>query len=258
MKYKMRILLPAFVLLITNMVQAENKLQLCTSYDVNGTPENTYPSWKISKTGNFMYILYQSDTPIEDSLYITLSKTYSRKDTSYYQYDHYYLIPDASKKFAANKYIFSKPGNYIISVFDKHTEELLQSYTTVIDFADDDYRDPYFTDTWYYKLSQMYFGDTMVGEKLIGKSEVFTYKPGGNKITLYISQQNHSPLKSQHLIVKIISKETNKLIKTNSYNIFTDWYWTYLPVYIDNKGKYTVEMYNEDDVFINKADLEIK
>ncbi|MDB5226510.1 MAG: hypothetical protein JWN78_703 [Bacteroidota bacterium] len=254
----MRILLMILVILIGFIARAENKLQLCTEYDANGDPKTTFPAWKIRKTSNFMYVLYKSDTPIEDSLYIFLEKTYSRKDTAYYEYDHYYLVPDASKKFAANKYIFSKPGNYRISVFDRHTEKLLQTYTTFIEFADDEYKDPYYTDTWYYNQAEIYFCDSIVDDKLVGRSDVFSYQPGGNKIMLYIAQQNKNPLKTQHLIVKIFSRGTNQLIKTNSYNIGNKWFWTYLPMTIENKGKYTVEMYNEDDLFVSKADVEIK
>src|SRR4051812_11930984 len=108
MKMQMRILLMCLVMLTAFAARSENKLMLCTEYDVKGNPANAFPSWKIRKTGNFMYILYQSDTPIQDSLFIWLQKTYSRKDTAFYEYDHYYLVPDASKKFAVNKYIFTK------------------------------------------------------------------------------------------------------------------------------------------------------
>ena len=257
MKTMMRIFFSC-IIIYSSLSKAENKLLLCTSYDNDGNYTGDFPSWKINRTGNFMYVLYQSDTPLNDSLYISLEKTFNRKDSNYYQYDHYYLVPGATKKFAVNKYIFTKPGNYRISVYDRLSEALLKTYTTAIGYTDQEYADKFFTDTWYYNESVIYFCDSLVNSKLIGKSDVFSYQPQREKIVLYVEQLNKISLKTDHLFVKVFNRENHQLVQSSSYSIHNEWYWTFISIYIKDRGKYTVELYNEDDVFINQADLEIK
>ena len=268
MKKLMRILfISCFLLIGLNSiaenglkVAAEKKLLLCSDYDKEGNPIGEFPTWQIRKTGNFMYILYKSSVPLTESLFVSFEKTFSRKDTNYYEYDHYYLVPDSSKKWAVNKYIFSKPGNYKISVFNRTSEELLQSYYTTINFLDDEYSEPFYTDTWYYSQSSIFFCDSIgVGDgKLIGRSDVFEYQPKREKIFLYIEQGNKKSFKTQHLYIKIYTRDTHKLVKSTSYSVSHEWFWTFIPIYLIEKGKYTVELYNEDDLYINSGDFEIK
>jgi hypothetical protein len=93
---------------------------------------------------------------------------------------------------------------------------------------------------------------------MIGKKEVFAAKPGGNKIILHIEMQSKKYLKTEHLIVKIFSKDTHELVSSTAYSLNNEWYWTFVPVYINKAGKYDVEVYNEDDIYINHADVEVK
>ena len=37
-----------------------------------------------------------------------------------------------------------------------------------------------------------------------------------------------------------------------------NWKWTFLDLYLQKKGKYLIELYNEEDVFINSRNLELE
>ncbi len=258
MKLNLSCLLLCLLLISQLTNKAENKLLLCTAYDANGEYSGDYSSWNIQKTGNYMYLFYTSDKPVNDTLFITINKTFNRKDTNFYLFDHYYLIPDSSKKFAVNKYTFSKPGNYQLRVFDRKSEELLGMYTAFIGYNEDQYNEVFFTDTWYYKETSIFFCDSISEDMPIGKREVFNYDSNRNKITLYIENANKKPLKTNNVFIKVYDKENRKLILSDSYSLNGNWFWTYINIFLEEKGKYTLELYNADDVFINAADLEIK
>jgi hypothetical protein len=237
-------------------MKAENKLVLCSGYDSTGSVTETYPTWKITKTGSYMYVLLQADKPVPDTAYITIEKTFSRRDTAYYLYDHYFLVPSANGNYAVNKYIFSKPGNYRIAAYERNTERLLATLHTVIEFRDDEYYNNFYTDTWYYNQIKFFIGDSISNGKLAGQSDVFAYNPGREKLSMYIEQFDRHAFKTDHLYLRVYLQD--KLVRTSSYMIDRNWYWTYLPLYISERGKYALELYSEDDVFIAGAKVEIR
>ncbi len=251
----------AYILLALqlNISKAENKLILCTNYSSDGTHSGTYENWSIQKGGNYMYLFYESISPITDTVYISISKKFNRKDTNYYEYDHYYLVPDSSKKWAVNKYTFTKSGSYKISVHNRFHTTLSSPLFTDINLAENEYNDIYFPDTWYYNQSKIYFYEKAIGDSMVGKSDSYLYNAAGNKIILYIEQENKSPLKSGHLFISIYTADKcHEFINSFTYYINEKWYWTFVPINFNKKGKFIVELYNDDDVFINSSILEIK
>jgi hypothetical protein len=254
-----RVVLYLILISIFLLGQAQNKLFLCAQYQVDGSYTGVYENWKIQKEGNFMFIFYESDTTIDDSLYVRIDKVFDRKDTNYYEFDHYYLLPGLSKNWAVNKYVFTKTGKYKISVFDRENNLLTSPYYTSIIFDDTTYNKIYFPDTWYYSNSKMAFYEKVSGDTLFGKRDIFNFRPDGNKIILYIGQDENRPLRTNHLTAKIYSADKcHQLINTITFYINDKWYWTYVSIYFDKKGKYNIELYNDDDVFINSAIVEIK
>lgn len=254
----MRILFSVWLLFLTHFLKGENNLLLCTEIDHDGKCLNTYDNWSIQKTGNFIYLLYQSDNPIDDTLYVNIQKTFSRKDSNYYYYDYYYLVPDAAKKWASNKYTFTAPGNYRISVYNRKTEQLLGTLITTINYAEDEYAGYNFADTWYFSESKIAFCEAVINGKLIGEEKAFKQKAEGNTITLYLEQNGQKALKTDHLYLKIYAPdECNRLVASFESSIERSWYWTFVKIYLKNKGKYLVEVYTQDDVYINSGVVEI-
>lgn len=256
----MRLNLLLFLTSLCFIINAQdNKLLLCTEYFNDGTYSGAYEGWNINKDGNYMYIFYESLSTINDTLFVRIDKSFNRKDTNYYEYDHYYLVPGESRKWAVNKYIFTKTGNYKITVFDRNNKQLAKPYITNIKIFDKDYNDMYFIDTWYYSQSTINFYEKTSGDTMYGKTDTFNYQLTGNKMILYIAQENKLPFKTSHLLVSVYSADIcHEHISTYTYSVDEKWYWTHIPLYIYRKGKFSVEVYNEDDVFINSAKVEIK
>lgn len=242
-------------------VIAENKLFLCADYTPDGKYSGAYESWSIQQGGNYMHIFYSSDNSIEDTLIVRIYKTFSRIDTNFYEYDHYYLIPGQSKKWAANKYTFTKPGNYRFYVYDKKNNNLLQTHNTSVAFQDQVYDSYLYTDTWYYYSTQLVVCDSVANETIYGQDVNFKSKAGYRKLNLLITQQNEKALKTQVILFKLYKLDDSgfyrKLVSTNSYFTNYKWFWTFLPFEIYQNGTYEIELYNEDDIFINTTKFNV-
>ncbi len=255
----MRRLFFLYSFLFALSASAENKLLLCTSYNQDGEYSGIFPTWNIAQTGSYMHIFYESDVPITDTLSVIIFKIFDRRDTNYYEYDRYYLLPGQSQKWAANKYTFAHPGYYRFLVFDHKKDLLLQTHTTLIEYDKSAYDNNYI-DSWYYLNSRLVLCDSVVKGTIFGASNTFFYNPDGNKTILYIEQADKRALKTDHLFSKIYKLEGDKKtwVKSNSYYTDISWFWTYIPVYLNGKGLYSIELYNEQDVYINSVTLEIK
>jgi hypothetical protein len=257
--YKRFLITILFICFSVSISKAQNKLFLCTNYNEIGEYTGAYENWSIQRNGNFMYLFYESITPINDTISILIEKDFNRKDTNYYEYDHYYLVPDISKKWAVNKYTFTKPGRYKITAYDKNSNKVTQTYYTTIEFSEDAYSNDKTVDSWYYNTSNITYFEKNIKDTMVGKNTVFAYQPNNTKVILFIEQKNNKTLHSNHLFVSIFKDdECHQKINSDSYYINDNWHWTFIPIYFKNAGKYIVELYNDDDVFINAAKLEIK
>jgi len=218
-----------------------------------------YENWTINKNGNFIYLFYEEKNAIDDTLYVLLEKNYNRRDTEYYELDHYYLVPDTSKNFAVNKYIFTKPGNYKISVFNRKGISIAPPHYTTIDYYESEYDFLSNADSWYYSNSVLTFYEKKVNDSLFGENKIFTLKEDGIDVVLSIVQKNKKPIKSNNLLVTIYTDDKNK-VKINSIPYYVDynWNWTTIRVPFKQKGKFIVEVYNDSDVFINSSKIEIQ
>ncbi len=255
----MRLLLLFLCTIIYNFSNAQGKLILCTNYDNEGKYAGVLDNIYINKSGNFMYLFYEATSPINDTLYIKIEKNFNRKDSNYYQFDHYYLVPDASKKWAVNKYIFTKPGNYKISTFNRNGVEIAKPSFAKFSFEDNEYDDLLIKDSWYYKKSKITFYEKSVGDSLVGENDIFNYQPSETKILLKIAQENQKPLNTNNLFVSIYTDDKNhEFISSDSYYVNENWWWTFIPIYLKNKGKYIVEVYTNNDIFIQHKKVEIK
>lgn len=256
----MRLLLFFLFFMFSNFsCNAQRKLMLCTNYDNEGKYSGVLDDIYINKNGNFMYVFYESMSQINDTVFISIEKDYNRKDTNFYKFDHYYLVPDASKKWAVNKYIFTKPGRYKFSIYNRNGDEIAMPYYAKIGYYDNEYDDLLIKDTWYYNTSKITFYEKNIGDSLIAENTVFNYQAAETKIILKIEQINKKPLNTNNLFVKIYTEDKNhELISSDAYYVNSNWWWTYVPIYFKNKGKFMVEVYTNNDVFIQRKNVEIK
>lgn len=249
-------------------VRAQNeKVVLCEDYDKTyGTPTGVNKNWDIDKnTGSNVYIIYSQDNIIKNKLMLYVDKkndngTYIAYDTQEFSYD-----PKTDrKKWAMYDYKFKESGDYRISVMGSGEDALALTYTNIgymkdksADDSKSDAKDG-ITDTYYYEGSTITFGESVNDKaEVTGQATSFRLKNGSRDIAVKLEHTKALKCKSINVSVYYGDKYTEK-ISEEKYSIGSlDWDWVKVPIKVTKVGKYVVDIYNENDTFINSAYFEI-
>lgn len=259
-------------LAFTLTVQAQRKVVLAESFDEeDGTPSGVYDSWDIKSDGGYVYVVY-----LNDGKKITrpLSLWVDKKDENgdYVAFSTLEFEVDKKKTFAVYDYLLEEDGDYYFQVRDDKEDLLAESYakvnyikgekpdkkadTEVSDEKEGD--DDEEIDTYYYEDSKIQFAynvsSTGVPEN---PEEEFTFIRGGNKIQIFFD--NGKPIKTSSVTFTIYGgKDYNEEIETFSVDVDPTWGWFKVQQLFTTKGKYAVDLYTEDDIYMNTGYIEIK
>jgi hypothetical protein len=242
------------------------KVVLCDSYDDYGIPTGVHTNWDIDTAGGYVYVLYSQDYDIRQklSLYVDRKKedgTYAAFDTRYFSFD-----ATNTKKFAVYDFKFTKAGDFKISVMG-NGKALATTYCNVaVTETSANYlnkkkaqKNGDAVDTYYFEKSKITFGDAIDDKAVVtGEATVFYLRNGKRDIMAKLQQDND--LKVTQVLVEVYGgTDYKEKIASQLYDIPSKtWNWMKVPLSFNKPGKYVVDMYNEDDVFINSGYLEIK
>lgn len=241
-----------------------NRVVLCDSYDDNGVPTGINKNWDISKKGSYVYILYTQDRPITSSLLLYVDKknssgSYVAFDTQDFTYD-----PKTDrKKFAVYDYKFTESGDYKISVVSTGDNKELASTLTNIGYMKDEKekekeKSSGEYDTYYYENSKLIFGES-ADDKGVVKGEATTFKLINGKRDLIVKVEQDEDLNVTQIIMDVYGGTDYKdKIYSQTFDIASKtWNWVKMPVNLTKAGKYVIDLYTQDDVFINSGYIEI-
>ena len=162
---------------------------------------------------------------------------------------------------------FKEEGDFRISVIGKNSEALAVTYAN-IKFKEEDasvankkkiiQKTGDVPDTYYYENSKVEFGESIKDGELSGTGTVFKLYGSSKEITAKISQDND--LKLTKVIVSIYTGDDYKeKVSELTYDVGDiTWNWISVPLKFYKKGKYVVDIYSQDDVFINSGYFEVK
>lgn len=239
-----------------------NRVILCDSYDDNGVPTGVNKNWDISKNGSYVYILFTQDKPITSKLLLYVDKkntsgNYAAFDTQDFTYD-----PKTDrKKFAVYDYKFTESGDYKISVVSAGDNKELASTLTNIGYMKDEKEKVKSTDskdTYYYENSTMTFGES-VDDKAVVKGEATSFKLINGKRDIFVKLEQDADLDVTQIIMDVYGgTDYKEKIYSQTFDIASKtWNWVKMPVNFTKAGKYVVDLYTQDDVFINSGYVEI-
>jgi hypothetical protein len=111
-------------------------------------------------------------------------------------------------------------------------------------------------DTYYYEYSEIIFAEDVDQEgNPVGEKTQFSLPiEGPVKITLAL--YNDAPLLTSEIYVEIYD-DSNQMVDQFTLNLREEWNWFKFEVSFDQPGRYTFDIYNEIDVFINSASVEV-
>ena len=256
------------IVLFSSTVLAQNgKVVLCEDYNkTDGTPSGINKNWDIDKkTGSYVYIVYSQDNTIKDKLMLYVDKkntsgSYIAFDTQDFSYDP----KTDKKKWAMYDYKFTESGDYRISVMGKGDDALAVAYTNIgymkesTDTKSSSDNEESVTDTYYYENSTIVFGESVDSEANV-KGEATEFKLINGKREIQVKIEQDEPLKCKEILVSVYYGDTyDEKVSEETFNVGSlDWNWIKVPITVKKVGKYVVDVYNENDVFINSAYFEI-
>lgn len=239
---------------------AASKFSLCAYIDDSDKAIGFYETFATENTGNDIYIYYNSDKGLDPSYKVKIERMENRVDSSYALLDEITLKPkDPASTYAYQSYEFSLPGFYKFTLLDNSGTNTVETYKTSIRYLDNYYAADSTLDTWYYKNVKMVFCDSVLSEIFIGKKNKFTYNPNGTVISTYVSHDDEKKLRTEKIIAKIYSTNDSKqLVNTVTIDLQPTQRFTIFPITLKDKGKYSVELFSDKDIFIQKKAVEIE
>ena len=248
-----------------------NKAELCADYDrTTGVPSGVGTAWDIASDGkgSNVYLIYTQAKTIKEDLSVYIDKKNS--SGSYIAYGTYYFNNDTKtnpKKWAMYDVKFTEEGDYRISVVGKNADALAVTYADIAYMKNDDPSTANMKknksksdipDTYYYEDSKITFGESISNGVLSTESTVFKLSGSSKEITAKIEQADD--LKLTKAIVSIYTGDDYKeKVSELSYTVDDKtWNWISVPIKFYKKGKYVVDVYSQDDIFINSGYFEVK
>lgn len=245
------------------------KVELCADYDrVTGVPTGVGKYWDIANDGkgSNVYLIYTQDKIIREDLTLYIDK--KNASGSYIAYSTHYFENDISsnaKKWAMYDINFKEEGDYRITVIGKNELSLAVTYADIKYMKVDANKANQqklvkneAPDTYYYENSSVYFGERIKDGVLSGSDTVF--KLYGSSKEIFAKVEQTDDLKLTKVYVDIYTGEDFKE-KVSSIDYDIDditWNWISVPIKFYKKGKYVVDFYTQDDVFINSGYFTVK
>jgi hypothetical protein len=271
------------LIVVSSHVKAQsvtsNTISLCTDYNhITGEPSGVYSIWEIPPVGGgFVYVVYQQSKPIKKALYVTLEKQDSYGNYQFYSKAFFNNDLKSGLNWSMYDMKFTEEGDYRISVFGKGKTALAITLTEINFVPETDYYeeevlipeeasdvieeeevlDPEY-DTYYYENSIVTFGTGIEDGVLINESNEFKLK--GKSMDLMIKVDMDEELRLSIIYVGLyVGENYDEEVSNESFTVADKtWNWINVPITVYKKGKYVVDLYNQNDVFVNSGYFEVK
>lgn len=245
--------------------EVKKSIVLCESYDDYGKPVGINSIWNINNDskGGWVYILYDNGEKMDKytSLYIDKKNTTGK----YVAFDTK-SFTNNNKNWSVFDYNFKEIGEYKISanidgkevavtyatIKHKTTNSNTNKQTTPTKYQED-------ITTWYYDGSEAFFAEEANASGVLkGKNTTYTLTPStGKKLTLVFKQDK--AIKTNKIIVDVWGgKDYSDFVETKEFVTLPSQKAIYMPYTFSKTGKYKLSIYNQDEIFMNYAEVEIK
>lgn len=268
------ILFTVFASVLNTFAQTSSGKQvvLCEDYDKStGVATGINKNWDIKAEGSYVYVIYSQDKLIKEDLKLYVDKKNGSGD--FIAYGTYYFNNDIKEnpaKWAMYDLKFTEQGDYKITVIGKSENTLAVTYSNIGFMVGEDVNAENLKkskkttsnndeiDTYYYENSEMTFGESISEGVLSGEATTFKLNGSSKEIKAKIEQDED--LKLTQVVISIYTgTDYKEKVSELSYTIEDPtWNWISVPIKFYKKGKYVVDAYSQDDVFINSGYFEVK
>jgi hypothetical protein len=247
-------------LLFLNFVAFSQKVVLCEDYNkTTGVPSGINQNWDIKSTGSYVYVIYTQSKPITNKLTVYVDRKNEKGE--YVAYSTEYVEATGRQNWAMLDYKFTESGEYKI-MFLNNGKELASTYTKIgyqLGYEpEEENENNDEIDTYYYESSTVSLSEDInkTTYELINPIEGTTYLGSGREKEVYIVVEHDKAFKTKLFYIDI--NLGDDFLETLKLEVEENWDIAWHQYKFTKKGTYYIDVYNEDDTFVNTATIIIK
>ncbi len=248
----------AFLMLCFSLGLRAQSIVLCESYDQSGNPSGIYTTWNVAKEGGYVYILYKQPSNFASGIWYLYIDQWDASQSKYIPFETIPASDNTTSWFLRDQF-FTTAGDYKATMIFNGNEMASVEFDIAIDYTITS--DSNNVDTYYYEDSEVRFCNYVdASANLVGESSVFYLTADSVAVTCYVAN-NNKPFKSESIYVDIFSEEDDIFgyaTQSLTVTIELDWDYFAFKAYFKEKGLYYIDIYNENDIFINTATVTIE
>lgn len=241
------------VLLFSTVGVTAQTLVTCEKVDSSGTASAIYSIWDIKPTGSYIYVHYKQPTVITAGSWTLQMERDSSLTGKYLVEKTVKLSPRTGKNWYVYDYFFKRAGRYRATI--KYNGVAKASTVFTVEVKEEDGE----LDTYYYEDSELYFCKSVSEGQPVGDTSVFSLKGAAAvPVTIYLSNAN-KPFRTKKLYVDIYLRGGDAApVKSYELAVHAEWDYMSFVHRFDKPGTYDVDIYSEEDLFVNSGAVEIK
>jgi hypothetical protein len=226
-------------------------ITFCLDHTESGLPLGSGKQFELERFGQNVEILFRSPVPIRsEKLYFFIDY---QRDGQFAEFDTKTSAVDHNKNWQLISYRFQQTGRYRVLVMDADKKEICRGEVEVIVKEEENSPE-------YFEGARLIFCNSAT--KGMPDSALKAVKvPPGTTISLAVLLRHIRPFKTHHIFVDVwvgSGKGAGNYVETMEFTLDPNWTYSQFPYEFSGAGFYTFRVYNEDEIWITSAVLEVK
>lgn len=248
MRFKF-VLVGLLALLLALPAKAQD-ITFCLDHTENGLPLGSGRQFELERFGQNVEILFRNGNPIRtEKLYFFIDY---QQEGKFAEFDTKTSVVDHNKNWVVISYRFQQTGRYRVLVMDGEKKEICRGEVEVIVKEEENSPE-------YFEGARLMFCKS--ANKGLPDSALKAIKvPSGHSTTLAVLLRHIRPFKTHHIYVDVwvgSGKGAGNYLETMEFTLDPNWTYSQFPYVFEGAGVYTFRVYNEDEIWITSAILEV-
>jgi hypothetical protein len=239
------------VIFMSLVLQAPaQEITFCLDHTDNGLPLGSGKQFELERFGQDVELLFRNRELVRtEKLYFFIDY---QQEGKYAEFDTKTMAVDHNKNWALLSYRFQQTGRYRVLVLDAEKKEICRGEVDIIVKEEENSPE-------YFNGARIVFCNTAIKgqpDTLIKALKV----PVGQAKTLSIFIRHIRPFKTHHIFVDIWAgsgEGAGQYLETVEFTLDPNWTYSQFPYEFRSSGVYTFRVYNEDEIWITSAALEV-
>jgi hypothetical protein len=238
-----------FLVAFCSLTKAQ-EITFCLDHTESGLPLGSGKQFELERFGQNVELLFRHREPIKtEKLYFFIDYF---QDGKFGEFDTKTHAVDHNKNWMVLSYRFQQTGRYRVLVMDAEKKEICRAEVEIIVKEEENSPE-------YFDGARLVFCNT--ANKGQADTTLKAIKiPSGKEQTLAVLLRHIRPFKTHHIFVDVwvgSGKGAGNYLETMEFTLDPNWTYSQFPYAFRSAGVYTFRVYNEDEIWITSAVLEV-